>query len=241
MLLVAAGAVALGMLYPNTTEEPDEVPVAASGTGQVYREPKTVRLTRADREAALRNALEFVNTAVARRRVERSYDLVSPDLRQGISRSEWRQGDIPVVPFPAAEVRVRVDYSYRNELGLTMLLIPPASAKTSPTTFNMDMRAAGTAGGRRWLVSSWTPTASMTDLPAAEDAGRGPAAAGVPNVGGLSESEGGLNAPLGAGWLVVPLSIFVLILLLPIGLGVRSWLQNRRALREYEATRALDT
>jgi hypothetical protein len=81
----------------------------------------------------------------------------------------------------------------------------------------------------------------MTDLPAAEDAGRGPGAAGVPNVGGLSESEGGLNAPLGAGWLVVPLSIFVLILLLPIGLGVRSWLQNRRALREYEATRALDT
>lgn len=241
MLAVVAGAVALGVLYPNTADEPDDQPIAAAGPGQVYREPETVRLTKAERTAALRNALEFVNTAVARRKVERSYDLVAPELRQGISRSEWRQGDIPVVPFPATEVRVRVDYSYRNELGLTMLLIPPASAKAAPATFNMDMRASGSSAGRRWLVSSWTPTAGTTELPAAEEEGSGSAAAGFPNVGQVAESQRGGNAPLGAGWIIVPLSIFALMLLVPIGLGVRSWLQDRRALREYEASRPLDT
>jgi hypothetical protein len=241
LLLVVAGAIALGILYPNTADEPDDVAVAEPRPAQIYREPKTVRLTKAERNAALRNALQFVNTAVARRRVENSYDLVAPELRQGMSRSAWGQGDIPVVPFPAAEVRVRVDYSYRNELGLTMLLIPPASSKVLPASFNMDMRASGSSAGRRWLVSSWTPTASTTQLQAAEEAGTGSAAAGFPNVGQAAESQRGLNAPLSAAWIIVPLSIIGLALLVPIGLGVRSWLQNRRALREYEASRALDT
>jgi hypothetical protein len=239
LLLIVAGAVALGILYPNTAGQPDDVAVNDPRPGQVYREPKTVRLPKADRDRALRNALQFVNTAVARRRVESSYDLVSPELRQGMSRSEWGQGEIPVVPFPAAEVRVRIDYSYRDELGLTMLLIPPAASNASPTTFNMDMRAAGAATGRRWLVSSWMPTASTTPSLAAEEARSGPATAGFPNLGQASESEEGLDAPLSAAWIVVPLSIFGLMLLLPIGLGIRSWLQNRRALREYEATRTL--
>lgn len=242
LLLVVAGATTIGVLYPNTAEddEPESAAVAPSRPAQVYREPKTVRLTKAERDAALRNALQFVNTAVARRRVERSYDLVTPELREGISRSEWRTGEIPVVPFPATEVRVRVDYSYSNELGLTMLLLPPAKSGSAPATFNMDMRARGRPGERRWLVSSWTPTANVTELPVGEEAGSGPAAAGFPNLGQAGENQKGLQAPLGAMWIVLPVGIIGLGLLIPIGLGVRSWVQNRRALREYEALRALD-
>jgi hypothetical protein len=238
---VVGGAIALGILYPNTAS--NDEPQSAAGTprqAQVYREPKTVKLTKAQRDAALRNALEFVNTAVARKRVERSYELVTPDLRQGISRSEWGKGEIPVVPFPAAEVRVRVDYSYANELGLTMLLLPPASTRTQPATFNMDMRAVGPADKRQWLVSSWTPSANTQQLPASEDAATGSEAAGFPNVGAALESQRGLDAPLSGAWLILPLSVIGLALMIPIGLGIRSWAQNRRALREYEASKAFD-
>jgi hypothetical protein len=240
-LLLVGGAVAVGVLYPNTAddEEPESAAVAPR-PAQVYREPKTVRLTKADREVALRSALQFVNTAVARRRVERSYDLVTPELRQGMSRSEWGKGEIPVVPFPAAEVRVRVDYSYANELGLTMLLLPAATSRAAPASFNMDLRAVGSAQKRRWLVSSWTPIANTTQLPVAQEAESGPGAAGFPNVGAVRESQRGLEAPLGAIWIIVPLSIFGLAVMVPVALGVRSWLQNRRALREYERTRPLD-
>jgi hypothetical protein len=241
LVLLVGGAITVGVLYPNTAEdeEPESVAVAPR-RAQVYREPKTVRLTRTDREVALRNALQFVNTAVARQRIGRSYDLVAPELREGISRAEWAKGEIPVVPFPAAEVRVRVDYSYLNELGLTMLLVPPASSPELPTTFNMDMRAVGPPGERQWLVSSWTPTANTTELPAAQEARSGPGAAGFPNVGNTGQQERGLDAPLGAAWIIVPLSIFGLAVMIPVALGVRSWVQSRRALREYERTRPLD-
>jgi hypothetical protein len=241
LVLLVGAAIAAGVFYPSPAddEEPDSAAVAPR-RAQVYREPKTVRLTKADRDVALRNALQFVNTAVARRRIERSYDLVTPELRQGISRTEWGKGEIPVVPFPAAEVRVRVDYSYSNELGLTMMLVPPRASRAAPATFNMDMRAVGSPKNRRWLVSSWTPTANTTQLPVAEEAGSGPGAAGFPNVGSTGQSERGLNAPLGAAWLIVPLSIFGLALMIPVALGVRSWVQNRRAVREYERTRPLD-
>jgi hypothetical protein len=241
LLLLVGAAIAAGVFYPNTADddEPESAAVAPR-RAQMYREPKTVRLTKADREVALRNALQFVNTAVARRRVERSYDLVTPDLRQGISRAEWGKGEIPVVPYPAAEVRVRVDYSYENELGLTMMLVPPSTSRVAPATFNMDMRAIGSPKDRRWLVSSWTPTANITELPAAQDAGSGPEASGFPNLGNTDQGQRGLNAPLGAAWIIVPLSVFGLALMIPVALGVRSWLQNRRALREYERTRPLD-
>ena len=241
LLLVVAAAITIGLLYPNTAEEePDGAAVAPPGAGQVYREPKTVKLTKADREVALRNALEFVNTAVARRRVERSYELVTADLRQGLSKTEWGKGEIPVVPFPASEVRARIDYSYANEIGLTMLLLPPAGSRAAPATFNMDMRATGTAGDRNWLVSAWTPTANTTQLPASDEGATGAEAAGFPNVGEALDSQRGLDAPLSALWIAVPLSVIGLALLVPLGLGVRSWVQNRRALREYEASRTLD-
>jgi hypothetical protein len=239
LLLVVAGLVTLGILYPNTAKDNEPEAVPAQRAAQIYREPKTVRLTKTDREVALRNALEFVNTAVARRRVERSYELVTPELRQGLTRTDWAKGEIPVVPFPATEVRARIDYSYANEIGLTMLLVPPASSRTAPATFNMDMRALGPSGKRRWLVSSWTPTANMGQM-AGADAATGAEAAGFPNIGATADAQRGLDAPLSARWIAVPLSIIGLALLVPIGLGVRSWVQNRRALREYEASRALD-
>lgn len=241
LLLVLGGVLAIEIMYRDTAEkaEPDAAAVAPR-PAQVYREPKTVRLTKAERDAALRNALRFVNTAVARRRVERSYDLVTPELRQGFSRSDWGRGEIPVVPFPAAEVRARVDYSYSNEIGLTMLLLPPAGSRTPPATFNMDLRVTGPAGKREWLVNSWTPTANVTEFAAGQEGGGGAQASGFPNVGAAAEAQRGLEAPLGAVWIVLPLSVIGLALLIPIGLGVRSWVQNRRALRAYEASRPLD-
>lgn len=239
VLLVLGGAVTLGVLYPNTADEPEQQSAAVE-PGQVYREPKTVKLTNADRAVALQTALRFVNTAVARRDSEVSYDLVAPELRQGMTREQWRTGEIPVVPFPAAEVRVRVDYSYRNELGLRMMLVPPSTSELRPTSFNMDLRASGSGDRRRWLVSSWTPNAATVMPQAEQQSGNagGASSAGFPQLG--DDNSEGLGAPLGAAWILVPLGVLGLVLLVPLGLAIRSWRENRRALRDYEATRPLD-
>ncbi len=206
------------------------------GPVQVYREPTPVRLTQADRVLAIKTAMKFVNTAVARRHVGDSYALVAPVLRGGISQAEWAKGDaIPVVPYPAAEARVRVDYSFRNELGLKLLLIPPTASKINPMTFNMDLTARGSGVERRWLVNGWTPS-GVVSAPAGDGGGGG--ALGGTNL--APQNTEGLESPLGAAWIIVPIALLGAVVLVPIGVGIRSWRENRRAVRDYERMRSLD-
>ena len=234
-LLVLGSAVTIGIVFQNTA--PDEEATLRNEPVQVYHEPTPVRLTTADRALALKTALKFVNTAVARRHVADSYDLVAPGLRSGISPAEWAKGDeIPVVPYPAAEARVRVEYSFRNELGLKMLLVPPSTSQLNPMTFNMDMTAQGRGANRRWLVNGWAPS-GVVSAPTGGGGGGG----GV--IGGTSlapQNTEGLDSPLGAAWIIAPIALLGGVLLIPIGLGIRSWRENRRAVRDYEAMRSLD-
>jgi len=54
----------------------------------------------------------------------------------------------------------------------------------------------------------------------------------------LTAAPSATEPALGIVWVLVPLSIFSLIVLVPTGLAIRGWRRNRRADREY-ATRAL--
>jgi hypothetical protein len=233
-LAVLAGAVTIGIAFRNTA--PHEESTLRNEPVQVYHEPTPVRLTKTDRALALKTALKFVNTAVARRHVGDSYALAGPDLRAGISPDEWARGDeIPVIPYPAVEARVRVDYSFRNELGLKMLLVPSSTSNLDPMTFNMDMKALGSGARRHWLVNGWTPS-GVVSAPAVGGGGGGA-------IGGTSlaaQNTEGLDSPIGAGWIIAPIALLGAALLIPIGLGVRSWRENRRAMRDYEAMRPLD-
>jgi hypothetical protein len=229
-MLVLVGAVTLGVVFRNTAK-PEESTMRNEPL-QVYKEPIPVTLSKTDRALALNTALKFVNTAVSRRHVEDSYALAAPVLREGLTRSQWARGEIPVIPYPAAEARVRVDYSFRNEVGLSMLLVPPSTSKLNPMTFNMDMTARGTGPQRRWLVSAWTPKGVLS-------APTGDGGGGV--IGGTNlapVNPEGLDSPLGAGWIIAPIALLGAVLLVPIGVGIRSWRENRRAVRDYEATRS---
>jgi hypothetical protein len=48
-----------------------------------------------------------------------------------------------------------------------------------------------------------------------------------------AESLPPVRARLGAAWLLVPLSALSLILLVPVALGIRGFVRNRRAMRDY--------
>ena len=224
----------LGIMFPNTGREIEETS-SRNDPGQVYHEPVVERLKKTDRTQALKTALTFVNTAVARRHVADSYGLASPLLRSGLSREDWATGEIPVTPFPAAEARVRVDYSFHNEVGLKLLLIPPTGAQERATTFNMALVATGRGSHKRWLVNEFTPSA-VQSVPGE--------LAGSSNVlgagNGLAPNTEGLDAPLSAYWLLAPIGLLVVGLLIPAIFLLRSWRRNRRAYREYQATRPLD-
>jgi hypothetical protein len=181
----------------------------------VEREPKPVRLAGNARQAALTTVRNFVATAVLRRHIDDSWQLVTPTLRAGYTRKEWRKGDIPVPVFPAdslGQAGAQVDYSYRNTVGLHVWLLPKRGAKIRATTFMAELKAFGSGARRYWLVDSFTPLGSSDSSP----------------LPGLSRSTSSGRAPLSAFWLAAPLSILALVLLVPLAVGLREWRRGRR-------------
>jgi hypothetical protein len=202
----------------------------------VIEEPKTVRATPAEKASAYEVAVRFLNTAVRREHVERSYDLVTPNLRSGMTRKAWNTGAIPVMPFPVDSPRLsrwRVDFQHKDALGLIFLLFPEQKRNDyRPTSFFLDLKATGHGKSRRWLVDYFAPAAASpqpADVSARSDFNVNPAANGT-----LSEGPGHLD-PM---WLILPGTILALIILVPGTFAVRGWLVGRRAAREYR--RALD-
>jgi hypothetical protein len=219
---VVALVVAAGVMWPNTGRTPQEF---SAEQAYVYKEPERVELTRVDRAKALATAANFVTYAVARRKVERSYDLTAPTLKAGLTRAQWRTQDIPVVPFPVEEARWKIEYSYSDALGLQVMLFPTAASKLRPSTFAMELTPTG-HGDHKWLVSSWAPV-GMTGANAAAPAAQPSGAGGVPNLGD-SSLQGG-EARLDAKWLLAPLGLLLLVPLIVSGYYVRSWRRSRRA------------
>ncbi len=221
---MVAGTVAVGVMWPDTANEPPST--FSEEEAYVYREPEKVELTRAERARALATAANFVTHAVARRKVELAYDLVGPDLKGGMTRAEWREGAIPVVPFPVREARWKVEYSYDDALGLQVLLLPTAKSKLRPAVFAMELTPSGETG-QGWQVASWAPT-GMTGAGAAPT--QTPGAGGVPNLGAtLSGGE----ARLDTKWLLAPIGLLLLVPLIVSAFYVRSWRRGRRAAAAY--------
>jgi len=106
--------------------------------------------------AERRVAYEFLDTAVARKQLERAWSIVTPELKQGMSLDEWKTGTIPVVPYPVAEAKVvlRVVDSFTDTARLRVTFLPRPGAKAQSASFSLDLRNVG----GRWLVSSWQPS-----------------------------------------------------------------------------------
>jgi len=232
-MLALAALVFVGVKWPNTGNKTPETFAPANSQGYVYREPRKIELTRTERAHALATAANFVTHAVARRSEEQAYDLAAPSLKAGISRAEWRSGNIPVVPFPVEEARWKLEYSYEDAIGLQVLLFPTPRSGLRPELFNMELQPVRPGDRRRWLVSSWTPNGVAGGGSAAPTQAVG--AGGAPNLG-AAIARGG-DARLDARWLLAPLALLALVPLIVAAFYVRSWRRGRRAEELYGARR----
>jgi hypothetical protein len=106
-----------------------------------------------------RVALEFIDTAVARRHLARAWDLAAPELKQGTTRAEWLAGTMRVVPYPVAEAQVVLTAvnSFTDRARLNVSFLPRPDTKATPQTFTLDLRNMD----GRWLVSGWAPSATV--------------------------------------------------------------------------------
>jgi hypothetical protein len=220
---VAGSAALVGIFFSNTGHK--NASHFSNGRPQlVAPNPQSVPYTpREQREVGV-VAQQFVATAVLRNHPERSYDLTDAAFHQGMTRAEWRTGNIPVVPYPRkalAVVKWKLDYSYKDRVGLKVSFQPKRTATVGGMVFNIELHRAGTPGHRRWLVGYWTPAGL-----------EGPAPVRQGPVGALPQPRAGL----GEGWLLVPVGLVLgLMLLAPTVLVVRGWRRRVQADRAYGA------
>lgn len=218
LFVAVTSAVVGGSILIGNTGRRTQTPVTA-GPAWTYREPVELRMTPSLRREFLSRSLAFVQTAVTRKDVDKAYDMVGPSLRQGMSRRAWHSGDIPVVPFPAVGLlEWNVAYSYTDDVALDLALVAPPRSDTVGKTFRIELKRYG----KRWLVEAWVPQGISSSN-------------NVRSIHKALADQPEPKAPLGAAWLLVPFGILGVALLVPIGLGIRSWRVGRRAMRDYEA------
>jgi hypothetical protein len=141
--VLVAGIVA----YASTRH--DRAPSSAASTH------RTAPLTPAER----RVAYAFVDTAVARKHLERAWSLVAPELKQGMTLDEWKTGTIPVVPYPAgqATVLLKTVNSFTDTAQISVTFLPRAGSKAHAAAFTLGLRNVD----GHWLASSWQPESSI--------------------------------------------------------------------------------
>src|SRR6266550_1980729 len=195
---VVGGALAIGFIWPNTA--PPENTKPTGGPVKIAAPPKKVPLKVRERSAALAVASRFIDTAVARKNVDRAWGLVTPTLRAGYTRKQWDTANLPgIPPFPVAEARWRLQFSDEKGIGFTMALFPTKASHQQAQVFMIGLHKVGAGTHRHWLVDNWQ--AAPTSAKAKE-------------------------SPI---WLLIPVGLLSLALLIPAGIAGTNWYRDRRA------------
>ena len=148
-------AVFLGVILSRGTSQPAEnVSTVSSGPPQQTKVSKNPKV--APSPAAFKVARTFMETAVARKNLAASYNIVGPDLKGGMSLAQWKKGDISVVPYPAADAKTtefEVQESHKNNMMLHLVLHPQKGSGVKPLAFFLGLDRVG----GKWLVNYWAP------------------------------------------------------------------------------------
>jgi hypothetical protein len=223
--LAVAGAAVVGVFYSNTGDS-NEAPFTKGPVQVVAPLPGSVAFSEKTKREVGVVAAEFVATGVLRTHTERSWDLTDRAFHQGISRTRWADAN-PIVPYPKgalAVVKWRLDFSWKDHVGLKVSMQPKPTAKVGAMVFNIELRRLGAPGHRHWLVDYWAPAGLQGPPPSASAASEPVGTAEPPKPG------------LGAEWLFLPFALVVgAIVLVPLVLIVRGWRRRVRADRAYSA------
>jgi hypothetical protein len=220
-----AGVVTVALEWPNTTPKapgPSNVRVHVDNTP-----PKRVRLNLHNKAASLAVASRFIDTAVARKDIEESWSLVSPEFRAGFTREQWNTGDLPVVPFPVQEAKWKLQYSDVEGVGYTIALLPTKASHQQAQVFMIGLHLLGSAKKRHWVVDTWqaAPISAMSVQAGGGAGGGNVLGQATPRLSPLSESRES------AAWLLLPVGLLSLIVLVPLSIAIVNWYRGRRAER----------
>ena len=219
---VAGAAAVVSILFWNTGHSYDS-PVRPNEPAVVPPVSHSVALSERERRQVLDTAAHFVRTAVRREHTAESFDLVSEQLRSGFTRREWAKGNIPVQPYPVDAARWKMDYTYEEEIGLSVYVIPRRGEQLSPMVFLLSLTRAPSGD---WVVDSWVPRPGSTG--SSPPAGQSWSSAAAPS--SAASTTAAPSGRISGIWLTVP----VLLLLSGLGFGAFHMARERRAAAKAE-------
>ena len=226
MCLAVAGVVAfLGVHFSNTGHKFTQTFEPGKTAQLVPKSPKAQPFTPVEQKQVRVVAIQFIESAVYRKHVDRSWAITTSGLHGGPVALGLGDGAIPVVPYPenAVEtVRWRVNYSIADEVGMKVAFFPKPAARIERQVFDISLQNRGTAASPRWLVSYWAPSGGAQ---ISQSDPRAPAIVTAPP-----------KPELGAVWLFVPVGIIVGGLVgVVVFLVVRARIRHVRAVKLYKS------
>ena len=180
------------------------------------------RVSPADRAAINATLDAFVNHAVKRRDVGKSFDVVTSTLRGGMTRAQWSRGSIPVYPYPAAGRQFHewtVQYRTKDEVAVELILSPNARNKKKLGQFLFHVYLQPRDG--RWLVDSFMPGATFAPegkAPVVQAAGDFGATPGGQTYNRPGAERTSRPPVVSSVFIVIPFAMIGLLLL-----GVAAW------------------
>lgn len=202
-----------------------------------YVQPKKSPFTASEKQAVSRSLKVFISSAVARENPVRAWDVSAPSLKHGVSRAEWNRGELPVVPYPAANRGLGtwsfVQYSYTDTVGLEVFVFPKPGSGWSAMTADVELVKQRDG---RWLVDYWMPKRfhGPPALAASQlKKARKDAKANKTKRRAAVEEEPYRPPQASQWWLALPIAVLSLIVIVPLTLGFIYWYRNRKATRAY--------
>ena len=198
-----------------------------SGTVQVVRSRKQIRVTPQMR-ASIDTLLDrFVPVAVARHDPGSVRPLVTPNLWRQATPAEWRSGTIPVPPYDPAGKTFhgwRTIYAFPRDVSVELTL-EPKRPRDPVGSFVVGLKKPAS----HWLVDSIYLEGTH---------GGESAEAPTKPTGAATTTErviGGSRGRLGAVWILVPIGLLSLIVIVPAFVFTRQSWNDRRVKRRHRA------
>ncbi len=149
-----AGAIAvLVVVLPNHGGSTTIGPPADSPRQRIATQEKKLKRLPPD---ARRVAGEFILTALARKHLDRAWNIAGPEVREGMTYKRWLTGNIavPVADGGVGLTHMGVDSVTTTEVWLQILVDPAKPGKQfKPTVYSVRLNKVG----RGWVVNELQP------------------------------------------------------------------------------------